>query len=359
MSSKADQVSKPDFLCILGKRQFQVFSQAITASGRIGRELLIHADEKILKLRCFSDTKQAFIAFDFERSFFERYQVRGDDGSIKCKVPLKCCSMALRSTSKVEQMVLTLHSNIDHTICFQFRGQHSIIKTCTFFYSESDVFNVNFDKDATTHQISARTGMLSDLLSHIRGTDEMTLEVDASKEIVKISSFHPSLEDTAVYKTLKTELSVNFADFDETELQQSSNLTFNLTEFKTLITFCTSKAVDIESLTLFFSNGGQPICVQTSTSPGSSLLYRSEIVMATAQFVDASSVTANVNNYTETPYFREDDEDTKVGSIMMSGNSSNNAAMPPVPSNSSFDSSSQFTGGLQNENDLSPTMPGF
>ena len=39
------------------------------------------------------------------------------------------------------------------------------------------MFNVNFDKDATTHQISARTSMLSDLLSHIIGTDEMTLEV--------------------------------------------------------------------------------------------------------------------------------------------------------------------------------------
>ena len=50
-----------------------------------------------------------------------------------------------------------LHKDIDHTICFQFRGQHSIIKTCMFYYSESDVFNVNFDKDVTTHQISART----------------------------------------------------------------------------------------------------------------------------------------------------------------------------------------------------------
>ena len=105
--------------------------------------------------------------------------------------------MALRSTGRVEQMVLTLHSDIDHTICFQFRGQHSIIKTCTFYYSESDVFNVNFDKDATTHQISARTSMLSDLLSHIRGTDEMTLEVDTEKKIVKLSSFHPSLEDNS------------------------------------------------------------------------------------------------------------------------------------------------------------------
>ena len=143
---------------------------------------------------------------------------------------------------------------------------------------------------------------------------------------------------------------MNFADFEEAQLKQNSNLTFNLSEFKTLITFCSSKAVDIDDLTLYFSQGGHPICVQTSTTPGASLLYRSEIVMATAQFVDASSVSAAANggmmmnnNYAETPYFREDEEDTKVMVFTPTADETAGTAMPPVPTNSSFDSS-QFTG---------------
>ena len=67
---KSTKMSKnADFLCVLGKKQFQVFSQAITASSRIGRELLIHCDDKLLKLRCFSDTKQAYVFF-FNFQFF-------------------------------------------------------------------------------------------------------------------------------------------------------------------------------------------------------------------------------------------------------------------------------------------------
>ena len=140
---------------------------------------------------------------------------------------------------------------------------------------------------------------------------------------------------------------MNFVDFEEDQLKQSSNLTFNLIEFKTLITFCSSKAVDIDDLTLFFSQGGHPICVQTSTKPGASLLYRSEIVMATAQFVDASSISANggagTNNYAETPYFREDEDDTKASDFTATVETLG-TAMPPVPSNSSLNSS-QFTAG--------------
>ena len=107
--------------------------------------------------------------------------------------------------------------------------------------------------------------------------------------------------------------------------------------------------MDIDDL-IVFQSGGHPICVQTSTTPGASLLYRSEIVMATAQFVDASSVSAAANggmmmnnNCAETPYFREDEEDTKVMVFTPTADETAGTAMPPVPTNSSFDSS-QFTG---------------
>ena len=92
-----------------------------------------------------------------------------------------------------------------------------------------------------------------------------------------------------------------------------------------------SKCVEIDDLTLFFGNGGQPICVQTSCS-GSSLLYRSEIVIATAQFVDASDIALNASAaQSETPYFPEDETTTTKESA---------GTMPPIPPSNS---SSQFS----------------
>eukprot|EP00939_MAST-03C_sp_MAST-3C-sp1_P002272 g2272.t1 len=231
----------PELTCVVGKQQFAVFSQAISAAAKVGRELLLHADEQVLKLRCFSDTEQACLAFDFEKAFFEKYLVRATGGEIKCKVPLKCCQFAFRSAGKVEQMALTLHERIDHTICFNFRGKYATVKTCSFFYSKSEVFNVNFDKTKCMNRFTGRTGMLNELLTHIRGTDEMTLMVETKSQHVRLSSFHSSIEDAAIYKTLKTELSVNCTEFSEPHLERDVELTFNLTEFKALMYSSPSK----------------------------------------------------------------------------------------------------------------------
>jgi len=189
----------------------------------------------------------------------------------------------------VQQMIMNLHKNIDHTICFNFRGKHAIIKTCSFFYAECDVFNVNFDKQRSPNSFTARTPMLSELLTHIRGTEEMTLAVDAARKNIRFSSFHSStIDESAIYKTLKTELSVNCTEFTSPRLGRDATLTFNLTEFKAFITFCTAKSVAIGSVSLFFTDGGEPICVASNTAAtGARAPHLSaELTISTARLQD-------------------------------------------------------------------------
>ena len=306
-STENDRNMLPELTCVVGKQQFAVFSQAISAAAKVGRELLLHADEQVLKLRCFSDTEQACLAFDFEKTFFEKYLVRATGGEIKCKVPLKCCQFAFRSAGKVEQMALTLHERIDHTICFNFRGKYATVKTCSFFYSKSEVFNVNFDKTKCMNRFTGRTGMLNELLTHIRGTDEMTLMVETKSQHVRLSSFHSSIEDAAIYKTLKTELSVNCTEFSEPHLERDVELTFNLTEFKALVAFCAGKDVGIEEVVLHFNEGGKPICVASSDATKTRPTpYCAELIISTAQYYPSNEAPGATTTRAPFPIRRSD-----------------------------------------------------
>lgn len=274
---------------MLESSQFAVFSQAITACARIGRELLLHANRDILKLRCWSESKQGFVAFDFDAGFFATYRVKKQkdtqEREVKCKMPLKCCQMAFRSVGKVERMTMTFHRDIDHTVCFKFIRPHNIIKTCSFFYTDCEILTVPFDREAAKNYLTASTSTLTELIGHVRGTDEITMFVDANLRRARLASFHPAIEDSAIYKTLKTDLTVNFAEFKEARIDHDAELTFNLNEFKSIVSFCAAKCVSIDELALYFSEGGEPICVATAamgtTYPAS---FRAEIVMSTAHF---------------------------------------------------------------------------
>ena len=190
-----------------------------------------------LVLRALNDSKSAFSAFRFHPEFFQLFRPP-PSGSSKCKFSIRACQNVFRSMRSVEQVKLFFSAATDHTqfIVFQQACKHGkqrergyghrqppkpcslthsyhaarshscvalwclspvtrtgITKTHSFIFEECEIYQAAFDEKMAPSRLVVRPSTLLRFISHIHGTEEITLAVSSTH--VEMRSYHQNLDE--------------------------------------------------------------------------------------------------------------------------------------------------------------------
>ena len=124
------------FRVSLVKNAVQTFGKVVSCLNKVGKTLMMSADDNGLTLYAMNDSKSAMVHIAFPRSFFFRfahtppqaptpaagYGPDGGDGtSTKVSVDLRALTVVFRSVSSIELMELVFALPDDPTPCATFR----------------------------------------------------------------------------------------------------------------------------------------------------------------------------------------------------------------------------------------------
>ncbi len=118
-------------------------------------------------------------------------------------------------------------------------------------FEECETLQAVYSKDSCTNKIATFPKKLLDcFLNFHNQLDEISLLV--AKDSVKVKSH---VEDAkSASKLLQTELSMDPTDFEEYDIRNDTQVTFQLKDAKTLLSFCESTG---QQVSVFFERSGK------------------------------------------------------------------------------------------------------
>eukprot|EP01117_Protostelium_nocturnum_P007818 TRINITY_DN2799_c0_g1_i1.p1 TRINITY_DN2799_c0_g1~~TRINITY_DN2799_c0_g1_i1.p1 ORF type:complete len:328 (-),score=115.08 TRINITY_DN2799_c0_g1_i1:46-1029(-) len=225
---------------------------------------------------------------------------------------------------------------------FELLCKHGIKKLYKLTYDEMEPIKAVYEKENAINKMIFSPKKLLECVSNFYNKVEH-ITFMASKEGILLKSFVEDTSSTSsTGKILRTEMHVDVGDFDEYEIGQEASITFDIKQFKAILSFCDSAG---QPVSMFFERGGRPILLALNYF-GS---FQADFVLAS--LLEESPPSENMNS---------------TGSTSSSKSSFSSSNQSSIKTPSTHKSSTPYSGskasGYSNRNDLgspesSPSIP--
>ena len=217
----------------------RIFSCAVVALSKIGREISLDWKEDQLTLRSLSDTQSAYAAVVLRVPFFEHFTPPseleketvvegGGPGSSstssssptlqemqKVKFVSKVLAWACKPTRNVVKLNAYFATQ-DTTHLFVVRVEllSGLVRTHALNYEDARILQPSFSKATQPFQLCFRPAILQTVLERMHGTEEMS--VIASPEVIQFQSYHDGGGEAGAPASVRGPLHTALA-YDQTE----------------------------------------------------------------------------------------------------------------------------------------------
>ncbi|KAL8182926.1 UNVERIFIED_CONTAM: hypothetical protein K2H54_008021 [Gekko kuhli] len=297
--------------CIVTGGNVKALGKAVHSLSRIGDEIYIEPLKEGLSLRAVSASRSAYACFLFAPLFFQHY-VPGeprpvpDAGPVGCKVLMKSFLAVFRSLSLLEKTVekcIILLRGCDSRLRVQLHCKYGVVKTHDLSFQDCDSLQAAFDPEQCAHTLRAPARLLVDAVVHFPLTlAEVTMGAGPGGKVTFRSYLE---EETEAGQMMVTELSLSEDEFQVFHVEQETQITFCLKEFRGLLSFAESSNLPIN---IHFDVPGRP-AIFTLEDP----LLEAHLVLATLlePESDSSQLTNCIPKTVAPAYdFTNDDIDT-------------------------------------------------
>lgn len=293
LEGMAGRISETLFLARVDATGIKAFVASLHLLQKIGRDLLLEVEEHAMTLRGLNDNKSSFAAIEFERAFFDEYNLNASlggpfSGKLAVKVwrasypvlltmqkvltnlaDIQPICMVLKNLKSVSHIVMAgVRCQAEFNITFQLHLKNSVIRSYYFCYEDCEIVNAVCD-EAECSLIQMRPRVMAQLLDYIHRSPEILMIAKPGEFSVR--SYHqtnefnaPSLQrsqPTLVNKlnsVVSTGLSLSISEleiYDYRSAEDNEAIVFCMKEVDSFVAFC--EVLDLQLFNFFFSTGGR------------------------------------------------------------------------------------------------------
>ena len=232
-----------------------MFAKALHSLAKIGEDLYIDAQVDGLAVRSMNSSRSAFMSYLFAPAFFETYspeiepgfdrQSSEQDEDSKCRLSMKAMLMAFKSVNLLDKNVETCSIRIsdrDYRVRIHFKCRFKVTKSYTIPFIETESLKANYDLEKLANRFTARSKTLTEAcLNFLTNQEEVTMTVSSKQFLMK------NYVDVNDKRIVRTELSMQPAEFEEYSIDQEGSVTYCLKELRAIINFADSVSVPISA----------------------------------------------------------------------------------------------------------------
>ncbi|KAJ3242144.1 cell cycle checkpoint control protein rad9a [Chytriomyces hyalinus] len=286
------------------------FARCIATLSRIGDDVFIEVlPNGVMLLYTVNLARTAFAKVALLASFFDHYET-GSQSPRHFKVLLKTMTTIFKSKAAYIDLIEKVRFRIQEAptdrLVVELHCKHGVKKIFQLHYQTTDPQKAAFSKSACTSMFSASPKIIQDWLGFFSyKLDELSIgctlvDDDGTGDLggrkVVIRSFSDDImgatqvsqpEADPTKRSLATEISVDYEDFDTFDVFSDVEITFSLKDLKTALSFADNIG---QCINAHFIGPGQPIILSTSQEN----IYSADFVLATNSVGSSTQASTSV-----------------------------------------------------------------
>ncbi|KAK9720777.1 hypothetical protein K7432_003933 [Basidiobolus ranarum] len=296
------------------------FYKILHCLSRIGEDLNLEARRNKLVLTTINSSRSAFGNFSCSSKFFDEYKlnVEQDNGDkevlVKCRVLAKSMVSIFRKRNNLDKTVekceLRLEEGVNDgdecRLVIQMFCKYGIVKTYKLFYEPCEPLHALYSKADFRNRWVASPKVLAGWIFHFHHKlEEITLECEPN--VIRMKSFTEEIQQITdengkrdeFRRGLQTEIISESDEFDLYEVTGDAEMTFNLKEFKAIVSFAESMST---SVIAHFESGGKPLLLSAQLADA----VFGEFVLATlTDHLSSQTNSGMTTSYRQSPAYTQ------------------------------------------------------
>ncbi|ORY05753.1 Rad9-domain-containing protein [Basidiobolus meristosporus CBS 931.73] len=298
------------------------FYKILHCLSRIGEDLNLEARRNKLLLTTINSSRSAFGNFSCSRKFFDEYKLHIEPGDSE-KEPLETFAWGGGGSNQSLVSIFRKRNNLDKTVekcelrleegagagdecrlVIQMFCKYGIVKTYKLFYEPCEPLHALYSKADFRNRWVASPKILSGWIFHFHHKlEEITLECEPN--VIRMKSFTEEIQQIAdetgkreeFRRGLQTEIISESDEFDLYEIHGDAEMTFNLKEFKAIVSFAETMST---SVIAHFENGGKPLLLSVQLADA----VFGEFVLATlTDHLSSQTNSGMTTSFRQTPAY--------------------------------------------------------
>lgn len=246
--------------CHVPGANVKVLGRTVHALARFGDELYLESLPDCIIFRTMNAAESAYAMIKFKKVFFSyfnyNYYSTADNEGLKCKISMKSALNTFKSPTHMDKQVENLEIKLDPDSCkliFQLKCKFGIVKTHFVSILDCKAMQAVYEKDSVPNRITSSQRILSDALSNFQNSDDQ-VTLQATSQLLILRNFIDTGGDLT--KVIRTQISLQQAEFDSYSISEDAIITFTLKEFKALLAFAEALNLPVQ---LHFESTGRPV----------------------------------------------------------------------------------------------------
>ncbi|KAI8829184.1 Rad9-domain-containing protein [Chytriomyces cf. hyalinus JEL632] len=270
------------------------FARCIATLARIGDDVFIEVlPNGVMLLYTVNLARTAFGKVALLASFFDHYET-GSQSPRHFKVLLKTMTTIFKSKAAYIDLIEKVRFRIQEAptdrLVVELHCKHGVKKIFQLHYQTTDPQKAAFSKSACTSMFSASPKIIQDWLAFFSykldevsigctlvDDDDGTGDLGGRKVVIR----------NPTKRSLATEISVDYEDFDTFDVFSDVEITFSLKDLKTALSFADNIG---QCINAHFIGPGQPIILSTSQEN----IYSADFVLATNSVGSSTQASTTV-----------------------------------------------------------------
>lgn len=170
--------------CEISSKCMKLFAKTFSCLAKIGEDLFIEASDNRLTFRTLNLSRSVFVAFFFDRNFFQEYVLEGNQAR-KYQTKVKSCQAVFKQYKTVEKCLMRL-DQIEQKLVFELFCKYGVHKKFSFPLEDCDSVQAVYSKNQPNTLVFQPKKLTNCVNNFHSSIEEITLI--ATKDLLKLKS---------------------------------------------------------------------------------------------------------------------------------------------------------------------------